>query len=102
MALQYVYSDNYLKNLVSQSDEDMAIADVKATDPNFSDSDLEGIVPFRAYIYCCISNVKSIDDPFGVRKGYYEKELAAAIEIARTRNKAGVPQSVFSIAIGRA
>ena len=100
--MQYSYADPLLKGLVTQTNEDMAIADILAFNPDFSDDDLEGIIPYRAYILCCIDNMKDSQDMFSAKKKAYEKELYAAVNLARTKNKVGVTQSVFSIAIGRA
>ena len=101
MALSYVYKDPYLSTLVSQQNEDTAVADLAALG-DFKDADLETLVPYRAYVLCCIDNVKDAQDVFATKKKMYEKEFDDALILARTKDKVGVARSIFSIPIERA
>jgi hypothetical protein len=100
--LSYTYTDPLLKGLVSQNNEDVAVADVAAFNANFTDNDLAGIIPYRAYVLACIDNVKDAQDMFATKKKFYEKEFDSAVALARSRDKTGVAKSIFSISIERA
>ena len=100
MSLSYTYRDPFLADLVSQQNEDTAIADIAAI-ADFKDSDLETLVPYRAYVLCCIDNVKESQDIFATKKKMYEKEFSDALLLARSKDIAGVTRSLFSIPIER-
>lgn len=101
MALSYIYKDSYLQNLVTQQNEDDAVTSI-ATYGTFTDTQLEMLVPIRAYILCCIDNVKAGDDIFAVKKKFYEQELKTAIEAFKAQSATTSQASLFSIPIERA
>lgn len=100
-SLSYVYNDPFLKGLVSQRNEDDALASL-ATMGSFTDVQLETLVPLRSYILCCIDSVKAPDDIFATKKKYFEKELTDAIALARIVPAVeGTPSLIFTMAIER-
>jgi hypothetical protein len=99
--LSLSYKDPYLMSLVTQTNEDDAIADV-ATYGTFTDAQGESLAVLRAYIRCCIDSVKAPDDIFATKKKMYEAELKTALEIAKSTVVSGVTPSIFSIPIERA
>jgi len=99
--MDYSYKDPYLSTLVSQMNEDTAIADLLALG-DFKQADLDTLVPYRSYILCCIDNMKAPDDVFSIKKKAYEREFSDALILARTKDKVGVTRSIFSVGIERA
>jgi len=99
--MDYQYKDPFLATLVTQTNEDVAVADLAALG-DFKQADLDTLVPYRAYVLCCIDSMKAPDDVFSVKKKAYEKEFSDALILARTKDKVGVARSIFSIPIERA
>ena len=98
--MNYPYNDPLLKSLVKTSDEDSAMASI-ATYGDFSDANLEILVPLRAYILVCIANMKASDDLFSAKLKAFQREFDNALAVARTKSKVGVQQSCFSVGIAR-
>ena len=99
--LSYTYNDPMLKDLVSQNNEDMAVIDMFNLNPDFTQADLDQLVPYRAYILCCIDSVKDANDIFSVKKKFYEGEFKSNLILARSKDSKGVTSSIFSIPIER-
>lgn len=98
--MDYLYRDGYLKDLVTQTNEDDAVASI-ATYGTFTPTQLEQLVPLRSYVLCCIDNVKAPDDIFATKKKMYEKEFTDALAVAKTKGASGASVSIFSIPISR-
>ena len=100
MALSYPYRDPFLGSLITQQNEDDALASI-GTYGVFDDPTMETLVPLRAYILCCIGNVKAPDDMFSVKHRLYAKEFDAALATARSKVNTAAAVPVFSVAIER-
>lgn len=104
MALTYSYTDQFLRRLVTEEVEDVALEDVTATYASFSAAWLARLVPLRAYIIVCQRNTVERDDTFSVKLGVYQKEYDTVLAAAKkdtTDATTGQPLSGISFRIER-
>jgi hypothetical protein len=106
MALQYTYTDSFLKNRITEEIETRAIDDV-ATSGEYSSTWTERLVIIRAYILASLEHLAKPDDAYAAKIQFYRKEYDSCLINAKRakaaeETDATLKPSILSMSIERA